>query len=368
MKGTLSYQEYRKNPAISPSDIKLFATDPRKFYKIKFLGEEFKEKKSRALVIGNISDLILTQIDQINQLYYIVAEWKATEKVKEITDLVFNEINKLPEFREFANNLHLIEEAINKVGFYPNWGMSKRIETVIEKGKAYFEQLQEASGREVITAEIYGKAAFTVEKARLNKDMADFISLVEGRLEVPTIEVEKQVELFGTCRGTLIKGLLDLGIKDTLNKTYQPIDIKTCKYLQNFPINAKLSRYDIQGDMYHYMLQERAGIIKDPLYGYNILPFKFLVLPVEGEHQPEWFQFTPEDMIVARLGVTINEDKRIFGWTESLGDISWHLTNDKWDHHRLYYENENLNILNLWNSGSDSSISTSSDEEDTSFD
>jgi hypothetical protein len=376
MKASIKYKEYRDDDAISPSDVKVFGRDIAAFYKYKILKQPIEERVSSALIIGDIADMILTQPNDIDKLYYILTDWKATEKVKDIVDLVYK---KRTEFIQKSKNdatslgpnhpttqipeddmeyltlddndlADILMDAITEIGYYSNtWTMQKRIQTIIDKGSAYYEQLQETRGRTIVDMKTYTKALQSVERARQDEKMQPYIRAIEGTEVPPNVIIKKQVAVYGIWEGIRIKGLLDTLWADMEKRTVQLIEIKTAKYLQMFLKSAKLRRYDIQIDLYSYILEQILASPASPYYGFTLLPPVFMVLPIEGEQHPEWFKFTDKDYRIARYGYDSGPGKHVYGWTESLRDIEWHIQNSKWDHHKDYYATDS-NIIDLWGS------------------
>jgi hypothetical protein len=359
MKASIKYKEYRDDDAISPSDVKVFGRDIAAFYKYKILKQPIEERVSSALIIGDIADMILTQPNDIDKLYYILTDWKATEKVKDIVDLVYTwrtaAIAASQDGMEYLDLNHPDLEdslitAITEIGYYSNtWTMQKRIQTIIDKGSAYYEQLQETRGRTIVDMKTYTKALQSVERARQDEKMQPYIRAIEGTEVPPNVIIKKQVAVYGIWEGIRIKGLLDTLWADMEKRTVQLIEIKTAKYLQMFLKSAKLRRYDIQIDLYSYILEQILASPASPYYGFTLLPPVFMVLPIEGEQHPEWFKFTDKDYRIARYGYDSGPGKHIYGWTESLRDIEWHIQNSKWDHHKDYYATDS-NIIDLWGS------------------
>jgi hypothetical protein len=359
MKASIKYKEYRDDDAISPSDVKVFGRDIAAFYKYKILKQPIEERVSSALIIGDIADMILTQPNDIDKLYYILTDWKATEKVKDIVDLVYTwrtaAIAASQDGMEYLDLNHPDLEdslitAITEIGYYSNtWTMQKRIQTIIDKGSAYYEQLQETRGRTIVDMKTYTKALQSVERARQDEKMQPYIRAIEGTEVPPNVIIKKQVAVYGIWEGIRIKGLLDTLWADMEKRTVQLIEIKTAKYLQMFLKSAKLRRYDIQIDLYSYILEQILASPASPYYGFTLLPPVFMVLPIEGEQHPEWFKFTDKDYRIARYGYDSGPGKHVYGWTESLRDIEWHIQNSKWDHHKDYYATDS-NIIDLWGS------------------
>jgi hypothetical protein len=376
MKASTNYKTYRENDAIAPSDIKLFGRDVPAFYKTKILKQPYEERKSPSLVMGDLIDLTLTQPNDVDKLFYILTDWKASEKVKDIVDKVYEKRTAfIQKSRNDAKSLgpdhpttmvpeddmqylslddsdldDMLQEAIKEIGYYNNWTMDKRKDAIIEKGKDYFEQLKEVRGREIVPLKIYNKAVRSIQRARESKDMGEAISIIEGITKPEGITIRTQAAIYGTWERIRIKGLLDvLQINKSL-RTVQMIEIKSCKVLQMFLRSARLRRYDVQIDMYSYLLNLALVNPSSPYHGYTLLPPKILVIPIEGEQQPEWFQFTQKDYQIARFGWDKAPGQHIFGWTESLKDIQWHKDNNKWEHHRSYYDGSMINTVDLWSS------------------
>jgi len=272
---------------MSPSDLKLYATDLTGFYRQKILGgEKPKGKVYKGTEVGSMVDVLFTDNANFHKYYVAVEEWKATEKVKEIIDKVFERVNeqnlqeiKQQEYHEqeiipspilSLHNYDLFTmQAIEEIGYYPKWGMDTRMKSIKEKGTEYFEQLKRCDGREMQPFEWFTLATQKHKEAMEDKHVGKLCRLITGIEEQPGIEILRQHPMYGEMEVNnsvyKIKGLNDTTIVNHANKTIQPYDIKVAKTLSMFLLNAKLSRYDIQGDMYDCLIKQIL-LPKYPVY------------------------------------------------------------------------------------------------------
>jgi hypothetical protein len=212
MKASIDYKTYREDDRISPSDIKLFGRDILAFHKSKILKLPIEQKKSTALIIGDIVDMILTKPQDIDKLYYIFTDWKATEKVKEIVDIFFErcpEEDKSTSELDDPNLTNILADAITEIGYYnTTWSMDKRKDVIIDKGKDYYQQLKEAHGREHVTQKTYNKAEQSVQRCRDNKDIQQFIWAVEGTLVPRGVIIKTQTAIYGSWMSHTYQGVI----------------------------------------------------------------------------------------------------------------------------------------------------------------
>jgi hypothetical protein len=348
--------EYKNNPAISPSDLKLYASDLSGFYKQKILGQERpRGKVYKGTEVGSMVDVLFTDNANFHKYYVSVEEWKATEKVKDVVDSVFEkvkeqgkeekilrmareEIVEINPILQLHNYDVFIMQAIEAINFQGNWGMPARIKAIKDKGSEYFEQLKKSDGREMQPFEWFTTAQQKHKGAMEDKHVGKLSRIITGTEIVPGIDVFRQVPLYGEIEyeGVVhkIKGLLDTVIVNHAAETIQQYDVKVCKRMSMFLINARLSRYDIQGDIYDFLIKQTL-LLNYPKY--TVKPFKFLVIPYDEDRVPEVFQLAPADYAIARME-----------WTELLKKIAWNKDRNQWDHYPEYYENKFISEIKLW--------------------
>lgn len=332
-------EAYEQNPALSQSDLLLLERDVNNFYKTKVLGLPAEDKKSDALDLGSIIDAILLDPDALKG-YYVMTDFKATGKVKDVVDYVVKALSTdpvvtYPEKLEYCQLL--IEKAIEAHEYQTNWKLETRVNKIKSEGAAYYEQLLEAAGRTIVSLEIWEKAYSIVNQMEEDEFTGPVIKLLKNGSDSDHIVVHKSVELFGKHEDTELKGIVDFYIEDKREKTIKPWDLKTSKSLARFLANYRSSRYGRQGAFYTKLLESNYP-------DYKILPFSFLTIPTEGLEFPEEFIMDATELYANTEGMESPNGYHIKGWKELIRDYQWHKENAKWNHTREYYTN-GRNIL-----------------------
>lgn len=343
--------EYLVNPGISQSDITLFEKNIVKFHKKVILKEEVEDQKSDAMDQGAIADNILLNPEN-NKNYYVLTDFKASGKEKDIVDIVARMIktkiegdiankkaheNALimknwPELKNFEKEIIMAADSID---WQPKWKLETKVEKIKENGKDYFEQLKEAAGKEIVKMDVWNAAHSILDQIKEDESTSGVFKMLRGELnekQKARYIVHKAAALFGIDPVTAqaIKGLLDFFIEDTKLKLIHPWDLKTAKSLAQFLNNYRISRYGRQGAVYTTLLKLN---FKD----YKVLPFKFLVIPTKSEEPPEVFTMSESELIANMDGAESPLGYRIKGFRELITEIQWHTENSKWMHRKEYY-------------------------------
>lgn len=357
-------REYINNPGISQSDITMFEKNIAKFYRSFILGEEQEDKKTDSMDLGSVVDNILLFKENLKN-YYVLTEFKASGKEKEIVDMVAVMVaaqiqqditdNKTrsdamimknwPELKMFEKEIVAAYESIN---WQPKWLRETKIAKIKEHGAEYFEQLKEAEGKYIVPIDIWNTAHSLIDQIKDDESTSGIFKMIRGEMnnaQKLRYKVQKTVALSGIepVTGSEVKGLLDLYIDDTKQKIISPWDIKTAKSLALFLNNYRTYRYGRQGAFYRMLLQ-----LKYPEYIIN--PFQFLVIPTVSGEAPEIFRMSDSEIIANTNGAESPNGYRIKGFREFLIEIKWHRENNKWLHHKDYYEKRhnlitgNLNV------------------------
>lgn len=338
----LTNQEYIQNTALSQSDIKLFEKNIIEFYNQKILGL-VEEVQSDPMDIGSIVDAIMLDPEELKK-YYVVTDLKAKGKVKEVVDLIWNKTSTSESYNKdltLAGLTDYVKEAIKQVEYQLNWKEETRIKKIEDEGQEYYEQLQEARGMYMVSLESWNTAHALVQELTDDNMTASIIEWLKHPETIPdNITLHLQEVLEGEFELTKLKGKLDFFIVDNNNKVIEPWDVKTAKNHNRFKINYKASKYGRQGAFYTELLKQNYP-------DYKILPFKFLVLPVENNkklhedaasEKPEVYAMTAKELQIHTDGVYLGNGYRIKGWKELVKEIQWHINTQNFQHRKEYYE------------------------------
>jgi len=355
-------KDYLAHPGISQSEITLFERDIRGYYNQKILGVQREETTSDPMDIGNIVDAKLLQPEMLKN-YYVVTDMKATGRLKDIIDLFVDYIKAekdsvFPEWpadmpvlkakeklsvnypwwiEKYEHVIFILDKIILATEYQPNWGAETRLIKVITLGKDYYTQLLECGDRIMVGLEQWNKAHSKVDAvaedeytSRLFADLFDPSD--------PDITVHKQVPLYGSFEGVEIKGMLDFFIANKRTNTITPWDLKTAGSHQRFSTNYRAKRYGRQGAVYSELLRQNFP-------GYTILPFSFLVIPIETDERPEVYEMDATELYINENGHLAENGYKTKGWKDIVRELQWHNKTGKWDHYKEYYA-AGKNIIN----------------------
>lgn len=345
-------EKYVNDSAISQSDLTLFEKNIVDFHTAKILGLPIEEKKSDALDLGSIVDNVLLDPENLKN-YYVLTEFKASGKEKEVADIVFGIIRgkiqaavdkneakesalspmKWPKLVELEVE---ILEAIEVNKYQPNWRTQTRLDKIKENCAEYFEQIKEADGKYIVTMEIWTKAHRLAELIKDGYSTSNVYKLLKGELPEKVMKryiIHKSRDLYGVdpATGKRLKALLDFFIEDTKEMTITPWDLKTAKSILQFWSNYRASRYGRQKAFYWELLRQNFP-------NHKILLPRFLVIPTTTTETPEIFQMDEGELEMWTKGGDSQRGYSNKGFQELLVDLAWHEKENKWQHNRSYYE------------------------------
>lgn len=248
--------------------------------------------------VSKPSDAIMKMINRVFQL--LEQESKSIDG--DVTETTIANV-KASNLEDYPN---LILLALDEEKYQPRWKEETRIEAIL-KHKAYFEDLKEAYGKQILSAEEYEVVEAICESLLTNpKTNKYFNKEVQSKLE--HIDFYYQMPIYFKYMGIDCKALLDfcLVFKNPQGEIFRvvPLDLKTTRFAPvSFPIAMRQRRYDIQGAFYTIALEEWLKTQKTaPIC--DIKPFKFIVESTAKGTQgkPLVFEMTPELLEIGRNG------------------------------------------------------------------
>jgi hypothetical protein len=265
--------EYFEHSAISQSRLKTLAYNPRGFAVAEESELYYEEKKH--FLIGSGVDCLLTQSqEEFDRIYHVSNILnKPSDAIKSIINMVFdNVIDNFDEVGLITNESYkeFIIDACESHSYQNRWANETKWSKMCEAYE-YWEDLKAAYGKQILSCEEHDLISQIVMSIKTNEATAPYF------LKNLFTWTEFQVPIYFECRGISCKALLDMIKINSLDKTLQPIDVKTMgDYTLNFPKSLKLRRYDIQAAFYTEAL--KSWQLQNPEYkDYKILPFKFIV-------------------------------------------------------------------------------------------
>ena len=222
-------EDYRTNPAISQSQLKLLlGSNPNIFNTVEEPELYFEERKH--FLIGDAVDIQLTRsIEEFNQKFHVSnVQNKPSDTIKSIVNQVYDEVkafnSRNPSYDQTIGNIQEYPEYIllgcNDHEYQMRWNEQTRINKVVEAWE-YWEDLKAAEGKTVLSQEENDLISQIVMSIRTSPNTSKYFQTNKN------IEVLYQLAIYFPYQGVDCKALLDMVVVDHKEKTIQPIDIKT---------------------------------------------------------------------------------------------------------------------------------------------
>lgn len=310
-----------------------------------FIGEFQHPSLAIETIIKSIRSRIILENSEIKQMN----QNDLPENLEEIPMNIDSElVDKFILF--YADNY----EENGKKGWNNHWKSETRLNKLKESGRVFFNLLQDANDRQVIT-QITNMEAIEIKNI-LHKDLEvkDYFIESEG------IELKFQMEVF--ANHTLfdnkiipLKGAFDILQIDHNNKTLRIIDFKTSYDAHDFIKSIKKFGYTTQLSFYDYLLRLwlSSNCLEESFCNYEILNPINVVIDKYNK-VPYIYEYDWDDLALEREGnenflfdlyQTKDHKMKIKkGWINILEDIAWHYYNDLWLKPKELYENKKIRV------------------------
>lgn len=349
---------YRKLDALNQSMIKLFDKDPIKFYDEFKMGKARKQKKTTALIIGDIADFYLLACkgdelefqNRLEEKFVLYEGHMGSGQVFTLADYIFEEaescMNEKGEVTCDFNTMFttafikLQSEGVK----YKGKTEDKALEDFYLNGKSYYDKLMENIGKTVVEASLVDKAKGVAERL-----MTDSFTnhIFKGREDVEFL-THFAIEWFYTLefdKGFKCKSEIDILIVDHDHKIIQPMDLKTTYDNEAFDYNYIKNGYYIQNAFYVKAVEEWAKT--NNLEDYEVKPMTFIVGDTSSNNRrPLLFTTNNNDLEKGMQGFSL---RGVYykGVEELIRDILWAEEQDIWNCSRDAYGKNGKLELNI---------------------
>lgn len=331
---------YRKLDALNQSMLKLFDSDPVKFFDEFKMGKKRKEKKNVALMIGDLVDFFLlacrgdetefeTRFDEKFVLYNGV---KGSGQVFILADYLYEETeSSLNEKQEITVSFETrFAEAVKRVRAedkYKGKDDDKILEDFNKNGLEYFKARMEGIGRTVVDMSIIDKAKMVANKLLKDDFTRDLFKEGDKQELIMHFPIEWTYEI-DSSHSILCKSEIDMILIDHDEKTIQPMDLKTTYDNESFDYMYIKNSYYLQNSFYVRAVQVWAT--DNDMKDYEVLPMKFLVGDTSSNNRRPLIYETSEKDVEAGLKGFWLRGSHYRGVEELIEDIAWAEANDEW--------------------------------------
>lgn len=329
-------KEYRAIDMLSASDLRLFNTDRKKFFKRHVLREKQEEEYNKSILIGSIVHCLLLEPEAFDDRYMLsICENPPTGMVLPFTESLYRQT--VASMDDEGNILVDIEEMLRNA--YVEAGFKISFEAAVKKfnetGKEYYEQLirAKAEGKEIVCMDDTNIANRIVEMVKGDEFVGKYFQDIE--------HCELKAEGF-LVDGIEMKCMIDKVIPDHEVMTLQPIDPKIVFDNQNFFREYYLKKQaHIQAYVYYMGLKSGKIDLGFDYSDYTILPPIFVAIDSGCYYKPVQYRVTEEGLKKAYEGFVEN-GKEYRGVKETLEELVWAKDTGNWTISKRAYDNQGV--------------------------
>jgi len=336
-------ENYRKIKKVNQSTLKKILVSPQAYIRARDKVDE-EGVTPEHFVFGRMVDDMLLNPSEIDNLYYVMDDVGTSNAIKEI-------IRNVYDFAKLENDITLIvdpklEDAIlnacEMYNYQPRYKPETKISKIQELGGIYFNSLNNAGKKTIVSKEDYNSATICVAALKTDKYISKYFSKAKEVENLDRFIVEFEL------KGIPCKGELDRMHINHSEKIIRPIDFKyTGKSVLGFKFDFWKYRYDFQGAFYTMGILRNDKIKALVLEGYKLLPFQYIVVEKDMNNLPMIFEFTDSIITMGKLGGTFPNGKVIEGISQALEKYVYHNKTDNWDYSKEYIDSGGKIMLTL---------------------
>jgi len=331
----ISEKEYRGiRSRLSYSSIKLFDTDRKSFYKQMVLGELPTEKKSIALVLGDLCHLLLSLPESFDEKFVIAGTQRPSGQMGDFTDaLVARALKTIDENGVQQDKFSvLFSDAFNSIKFdyegneiaFKKKEMSWALEKFQDKEpEMYYKECMESIGRTVVSTATIESAERIVEKIKAHPYTSGIANLETS----DEVEVFNELPILFELEGVGYKSMVDKLVVSHTDKVIKTYDWKTTFDVDKPQFAYLKYGYYLQAAMYRDAVRMWAK--ENDLSDYKIEPMVFVFCDTTGFQASIKLLLTDDDVNRACRGF-MYRGIRSKGLRELQADIAWCLSTGDW--------------------------------------
>jgi hypothetical protein len=350
---------YRELKSLNASMIKLFDSDPVKFYEEFKLGKKRKDRKtSTSIIIGDLVDFYILECrgnhedfeNRFDEKFCLNTGTKGTGQNAILAEILYEVTldNTNEEGQVTAEFETMFKEAIVKIqaqGKFSGKDYDKILTEFNEKGYDYYQTLLDSTNKTVIPEVSLLDKAVSVAKAVLedpfSKEMFEEDEHYEHFYKFPIEWV------YETPNGRRIdcKSEIDLMIVDHGAKTIYLKDLKTTYDNEVFEYGYLKNQYYLQSSFYY--LAVKYWMTQEGMADYTVDNMEFIVGDTSSNNRrPIIYRCTDTDVNFGLNGFHYRGAKHR-GIHELISDIMWAEDNEIWNCSKEVYDKNGKISINI---------------------
>lgn len=261
--------EYRKDPALSYSTLS-------KYERLGFNGlpNLFDKLETPSLTFGSAVDSLITGgREEFDERFIVINMSKIPDEIKCMVKEIYNA--NISDFTcSGFNNVSDDEllKTLNEHKYRLNWKDSTRIKVLREQGSEYYNFLNIAKNKTILTQEDYNDVLKCVNVLKTSPQTKKYFS------DDSNVDGYYQLKFKWTFNGVTYRIMADRIIVDHKNKIVYPIDLKTSSHYEwDFEESFIQYSYMIQARLYYRVI--KAVMEADPYFkDFKLDLFRFIVV------------------------------------------------------------------------------------------
>lgn len=351
---------YRKISGLNYSMIKLFEKSSIDFFEQFILGNKTEDEDTSATLLGNIvDDIILTHQGDVEAFEQAFDENYALFDGEVSTAQAFvlaNELFRITKqhtdeqgllHRSFVDNFEETLRNVQEQGKYKGKTITqaledfKKVQKSGSSGESYFQAKLDAIGKKVVSVGIKAKGLQIASNALTDPFISHYFDFSHNN---ENIEILTKFPITFTYKGENgeIEGKVEVDelIINHLEKTIQPIDLKTTYDNGQFPYMYLKNRYYLQAGWYTEAIEQWKT--ENNMEDYKVLPYKFIVLDTSNNNRrPLVYELDNQHTKQNYIGFYIG-NHYYKGIRELVEAIIWANSNGIWNVSKEAYESDGI--------------------------
>jgi hypothetical protein len=341
---TITKPTYRQLEGLNQSALKVYDSDPVKFYKEFILKEQREDTSSPAMLLGDLVDFYLLECRgngadfdlKFDDKYVLFNGSRTTSQVFDLADELFKvtKFNMTEEgeiITEFETRFKEAFVNIQANGKYKGKTWEKALDDFNTNGMDYFQSLMKSIGKKVVDLGLVERAKAITEQL-LTDDFTKNIFNDENLFTKHVIEFE--------WHGFKCKSELDAFSIDHENQSVQPYDLKVTYDNESFEYMYIKNSYYLQQAFYDKALEEYC--LQNKIDHYTILPMQFIVADSsKNSRRPLVYKLTNGHTEQGYHGFTFNS-RYYRGVNELMEAVTWSNFNQIWNCSKENFENNGV--------------------------
>lgn len=356
---------YRKIDALNQSMLKIFDSDPVKFFEEFKLGKKRKEKTNTAMIIGSLVDFYLLACNgdedefqnRFDEKFALFEGNKGSGQVFILVDLLFEETNNSlneegiittsfeERFSEAFRRTTSIRDGDGNQKYFKGKTLDKALEIFEKDGKEYFDTLLKNIGKMVVDISLVDKAKLVANNILTDPFTRELFYENDDIQVITHLPIEWKYcidkDKFIRCKSEIDR----LEINHT-NKTIQVDDLKTNYDNESFDYTYIKNGYYIQNAFYTTAVMYWRSMEED-LKDYEVIPMRFIVGDTSANNRrPLIYSTSKEDILRGKEGFKLRGNY-YRGIDELIKDIAWAEENEMWTCSKEAFDKKGQLTLNI---------------------